>query len=329
MKRLSLTTQFTFLIVLLAGITAYAIYEIGSAINRVETLSQARTVANLVEDLGTLASRYKGVWIKSDPSYEIGNALEVNQFTTEEIKDLHSSMSSPDANISFHRKNPALIQRELSDVTQTSKSPAKFRITSDKPMNPNNAPNAFEIKAINKIRKSNQDEYSEASDATYNYARKIIATKSCLSCHSTPEAAPAAVRANYGDEQGYGYKEGEVVGVISVTIPNTYTLSSFISTFDLRAWCAVVLMLASILSMIVFVRQAMIKPIKQLKQYADIASKADPSENVNQPELVPNEHQSSNEIHQLSASLRALREAINFFYRRSRTDKENVTRLHR
>ena len=44
----------------------------------------------------------------------------------------------------FYSKNPALAQREFSEVVEKSSSPAKFRMTSHNFMNPVNKPDAFE-----------------------------------------------------------------------------------------------------------------------------------------------------------------------------------------
>ena len=56
---------------------------------------------------------------------------------------------------------PALVQRELSDITIASSAKAKFRMTSDRYMNPNNAPSEFDKLAMNAIRESGASEYSE------------------------------------------------------------------------------------------------------------------------------------------------------------------------
>jgi Protein of unknown function (DUF3365) len=44
-------------------------------------------------------------------------------------------------------------------------------------------------------------------------------SQACLSCHSTPEAAPATMVALYGAQNGFGWKQGEVVGAQVVSIP--------------------------------------------------------------------------------------------------------------
>jgi protein-histidine pros-kinase len=41
----------------------------------------------------------------------------------------------------------------------------------------------------------------------------------CLGCHSTPAAAPATLRARYGDSNGFGWTMGEIVGSQIVSVP--------------------------------------------------------------------------------------------------------------
>ena len=51
-------------------------------------------------------------------------------------------------------------------------------------------------------------------------ARPItIKDPSCLRCHSVPEAAPAAMRATYGGDHGFGWQMDEVVAVRMVYVP--------------------------------------------------------------------------------------------------------------
>src|SRR5208282_1394822 len=46
-----------------------------------------------------------------------------------------------------------------------------------------------------------------------------IGSQACLSCHSTPEAAPPTMVALYGPQNGFGWKQGEIVGAQMVSIP--------------------------------------------------------------------------------------------------------------
>jgi Protein of unknown function (DUF3365)/TIR domain len=45
--------------------------------------------------------------------------------------------------------------------------------------------------------------------------------KSCLECHSTPDKAPAEMVKLYGNVNGFGWKEGDIVGAQIVSVPAT------------------------------------------------------------------------------------------------------------
>jgi signal transduction histidine kinase len=66
-------------------------------------------------------------------------------------------------------------------------------------------------------------------------ARPVKADSGCLKCHGNPLSAPRGLVKKYGTEDGFGWKEGEIMGVESVTIPLADTLGQIkgiaISTF--------------------------------------------------------------------------------------------------
>ncbi len=66
-------------------------------------------------------------------------------------------------------------------------------------------------------------------------ARPIKAEKNCLLCHGDPAFAPKGLIRKYGTGSGFGWKEGDIMGVESVTIPIAVALTQVkdiaISTF--------------------------------------------------------------------------------------------------
>ena len=62
-KKLSLSFQFILLLIVLAGIAGVASYLVGSSVYVSETRNQARTVADMVDNFGQWATRYRGVWV--------------------------------------------------------------------------------------------------------------------------------------------------------------------------------------------------------------------------------------------------------------------------
>jgi hypothetical protein len=61
--------------------------------------------------------------------------------------------------------------------------------------------------------------------------------KSCLECHSTPDKAPAEMVKLYGSVNGFGWKEGDIVGAQIVSVPATLSEKIADSAFrSILAW---------------------------------------------------------------------------------------------
>lgn len=120
----------------------------------------------------------------------------------------------------FYGKNPALATRELSMIANKEATRATFRVTSDDYRHEDNIPDEFERSAIKAFKEDKSLEFAERYErGTYRYARPILVRQECLKCHGEPEDAPAAVIARYGRKKAFGYKVGEVRGIVSVSLP--------------------------------------------------------------------------------------------------------------
>ena len=58
-----------------------------------------------------------------------------------------------------------------------------------------------------------------------------ITKKSCLACHSTPEAAPASMVKKYGRQNGFGWKHNEIIGAQIVNVPMAIPIARANATF--------------------------------------------------------------------------------------------------
>lgn len=126
----------------------------------------------------------------------------------------------------FYSKNPALATRELSQIVAQSGLSATFRVTSDNYRNPKNSPDSFEAAAIHSFKMDlarpeheRSRFFEEFQGSWYRYSIPIIVAKPCLRCHSAPQEAPKEVLEKYGTARGFGYKEGDIRGVITVDLP--------------------------------------------------------------------------------------------------------------
>lgn len=96
--------------------------------------------------------------------------------------------------------NPAWMTRQLSEIE--SMKDYHFRITSLKPINPDNKPTPFEKKALEYFEKTGKLEYYEfGKENRFNYMGALLITQACMPCH-----------------KDQGYKIGDFRGGISVNL---------------------------------------------------------------------------------------------------------------
>jgi protein-histidine pros-kinase len=93
------------------------------------------------------------------------------------------------------------------------------------PTNPADRPTAWERELVERFinnpnLKTLAAERQTDTGPILSYARPVRVTdQACLTCHSTPEAAPATMLDVYGRHNGFGWKIGDVIGAQVVSVP--------------------------------------------------------------------------------------------------------------
>lgn len=143
-------------------------------------------------------AQHGGVYVKMRPGMTANPHLL-------KIPNLKVVVTDQDGEV-YILKNPALVTREISSLANQG-GLFTFHITSLKPLNPDNQPDAFEREALEKFEQG-LDEYSiysqQEDNVIFRYMAPLTTTDACLRCH---------------EEQGY--QLGDVRGGISVSIPAT------------------------------------------------------------------------------------------------------------
>lgn len=248
-------------------------------------VSEGRIVADMAETVGRWASQYGGVHARTQGAGAAlpgsfltrnvyagadGDATLLNGAKAEQRQGEREAMARIET---YYWKNPALIQREVADVLMATNSQAQYRMTARTVLNRNNAPNPFEVEALDALQqafkehgaeamgksaslsgshlglKAAPNEYWKIQGGQLLYARAVIAQKSCLRCHDTPERAPDFLRTNqqFNGGGGFGYKVGQPIGVISVKLPVQTGLQAASQSVPTAAWAALgVALLASL-----------------------------------------------------------------------------------
>ncbi|MEO8674509.1 MAG: DUF3365 domain-containing protein [Casimicrobiaceae bacterium] len=304
----SLTVQFACVFLLALTLVGAAFYLILDRIYVNQLKSQAETVADNVDAFGSWVAQYGRVWVKGDDKSYLGHAslLQPEEGTPEGTVPPPGTKLTP---VDFYSKNPALAQREFSEAVERSPSQSKFRLTSHNVMNPGNKPDAFEEGALREIRTNNLKEYYVLNDNGFRYARAVYQKASCIACHGDAANAPNDVKVRYGTTNGFGFKEGDVAGIISVRLP----AKSFwdVALNVVGVWELLMIVAAFVIAM-VFMYRAVVSPIRRLTaatQQISLGKAAD----LGLAKISP---KSGNELHKLALATERLRVSINMAIQR-------------
>lgn len=130
---------------------------------------------------------------------------------------------------------PAFSSHIISDnFSKNNPLNVTVRTVSDRARNSKNQADANEMKAIEFFKKNpNEDKYfSSENSKLYQYGSVLKVEAHCLKCHGNKEDAPAFIQERYSES--YGYKLGEVRGIISIQLPtknlNSYFFKNFIKS---------------------------------------------------------------------------------------------------
>lgn len=138
---------------------------------------------------------------------------------------------------------------------------------------------------------------------TLNLARPIAVEAACLSCHSTPGAAPAALTKTYGSANGFGWKLHETVGAQIMSVPMAVPLRIAHATYVTLLIVLVVIFAIVFVVLNLLLHYLVIVPVKRVSAMADAVSLGE--ENV-ETYVKPGK----DEISSLSVSFNRMRESL-------------------
>src|SRR5215467_6099400 len=122
----------------------------------------------------------------------------------------------------------------------------------------------------------------ETPTGRYLYlAKPMVATQSCLECHSTPDVAPAAMVKTYGAQNGFGWKLNQVIAAQIVSVPMSVPVLVADAAYRNLIMFLVITFLVTIAALDTALYFIVIRPLHRVSQAADRISKGD----TDQPEL--------------------------------------------
>jgi protein-histidine pros-kinase len=203
-------------------------------------------------------------------------ALAVRSYTVNEIRPLLNQNNDG----KFHPQTvPAYSATQIANLLRQSRPNYGYKEAVFNPTNPRDKATPAEERIIKQFiadpdlaKLIGSQEVNGVKKLYISYPIRIINPK-CLACHSTPEAAPAGMRAIYGDTGGFGWKLNEVVGTQMVVVPYTLPAELARKTFISFLVSLAVIFLLLFFVINITIRKLVLKPVSRITRMADEVSK--------------------------------------------------------
>jgi len=153
-----------------------------------------------------------------------------------------------------------------------------FKAATVNPTNPRNHATDWEVDIVNQFRQSAAKtevigERATQSGRSLYLARPIqIKDPACLTCHSTPDAAPRTMVETYGSANGFGWKVNEIVGANIVSVPTSVPVQRANYTFRIFLLSLLAMFAFTIGMLNVMLYWFVIRRVKRLSKLADEVS---------------------------------------------------------
>ncbi|MDH3389909.1 MAG: DUF3365 domain-containing protein [Gammaproteobacteria bacterium] len=203
-------------------------------------------------------------------------ALAVRSYTVNEVRPLLNQIGDGQ----FHPQTvPAYSATQTANLVRKERPNFSYKEAVFNPTNPRDKATAIEEKIIDRFiadpeltRLVATQEINGVKSLYISYPIRIT-NPDCLGCHSTPEKAPAAMRAVYGDDGGFGWKLNQIVGTQMVVVPYTLPAQLARKTFFNFILSLTVIFVILFVVINVTIRKLVLKPVRRITRMADEVSK--------------------------------------------------------
>lgn len=205
--------------------------------------------------------------------------LSVREYTSKKVNPIVAPLNEgaglfrPEAVPSYSAQTVAGYLKERPEYREYS-----YREAALNPTNLRDKADSFETGVIEAFRRNPSLTIQSGSKSTplgevHYVAQPIKVTKeSCLTCHSTPDRAPASQLLAYGDSSGFGWKLNEIVGTQIVTVPQKAVFAAKDQSLLATALLLVLAFIAVGLVTNAVLGQLILKPMREISRKAEEAS---------------------------------------------------------
>jgi HAMP domain-containing protein len=233
-------------------------------------------------------------------------ASAIRSYTAESIKPLLEQQMKvqflPHTIPSFAaQSNFRLVQKKLPEYS--------YREPTLNPTNVNDRAVDWEADIINDFRDHPDKSETMATRDTpvgsfLTLSRPLkVSSPACLTCHSTPDVAPATMVALYGSQHGFGWKQGETVAAQVVSIPLGVPLQRAYHNLSVLMAAFTVAFLIILLIVDTLMRALVVRPVIGLSEMASEVSMG----KLDAPEYTRSSH---DEIGSLATSFNRMRRSL-------------------
>jgi protein-histidine pros-kinase len=233
-------------------------------------------------------------------------ALAVRRYTQEEIRPLLSDMSD----VQFLPQTVPSFSAQTAFANFRDSYPQfYYKEAALNPTNPSDLAQPWERALIEQLRADTSlKEVVEIRDSDkgrqYTVAFPLaIKSEGCLSCHSTPDKAPASMVALYGKKNGFGWQLNEIIGAQIFSVPLAVAEQQTWDNLKLMIAAMSAIFLALLALINALLSRMVINPVMRMAEITERVSMGDSS----QPEFV---HPGSDEISTLSQSFNRMRRSL-------------------
>jgi len=203
-------------------------------------------------------------------------ALAMRRYTTEQVKPALNSLPQDKV---FHRETvPAFGATEMFNYLREKYPDYTYKEAALNPTNPRDRAADWEADLINNFRdhpdrKIFSGERATPTGNSLYLAQPMRAAKNCLECHSTPEAAPAAMIAIYGSANGFAWQENDVIAAQIVSVPVALPMQMADQEFKELMTSLVAVGAITLLVLNLLLYLTVVRPVSCLAGQADQISK--------------------------------------------------------
>jgi protein-histidine pros-kinase len=173
---------------------------------------------------------------------------------------------------------PAYAATETLNVLRKKYVDYSYKEATINPTNPRNRAGDWENDIIRLFRdNADQTEIVGERDTptgrSLYIARPIqIKNPACLTCHSTPDAAPATMIKLYGPANGFGWKHNEIVGAQIVSVPMAVPVSNARRAFLTFMGSLTAVFALAFVALNLMLTRIIVRPVARMSKAADDVS---------------------------------------------------------